>query len=136
MIRRRFIIHALLVSLAPAANGQTDQPNASVPEASTDLTEYVGVARPFVIFSDRPNDPAFEQQMRWIEAEPKPLEDRSVIVLTDTDPAANSPLRQRLRPHGFGIVLIDIDGQIAHRRPFPVTVREITKTIDRKPSRR
>jgi hypothetical protein len=64
------------------------------------------------------------------------LEDRLVVVLTDTDPAANGPLRQRLRPRGFGIVLIDTDGRVAHRRPLPVTVRELSNMIDRMPSRR
>ena len=60
----------------------------------------------------------------------------SAVVLTDTDPAANGPLRQRLRPRGFGLVLIDTDGRVAHRRPLPVTVRELSNMIDRMPSRR
>lgn len=133
MIRRRFIFAALLFALAPAGHAQTAP---SQTEPPVDLTTFIGNARPLVVFADGPDDPKFQQQMRWLKAEPKPLAERRVVVLTDTDPAANGPLRQRLRPHGFGIVLIDIDGQIALRRPVATTVREITRAIDRKPSRR
>ena len=71
-----------------------------------------------------------------LEADPEPLVERHVVVLSDTDPAANGPLRQRLRPRGFGLVLIDIDGTVAQRRPVPTTVRELVNLIDRMPSRR
>jgi Domain of unknown function (DUF4174) len=109
---------------------------AAAAEAPPDLASLQWVARPFVVFADNPNDPKYIQQIEWLEAEPARLEERRVVVLTDTDPAANGPLRQRLRPRGFGVVLIDIDGQVAHRRPVPVTVREISNMIDRMPSRR
>ena len=94
------------------------------------------VARPLVVFADTPEDPRFIQQMAMLEAEPQPLEERLVVVLTDTDPAVDGALRQRLRPRGFGLVLIDTDGRVAQRRPLPVTVRELTNMIDRMPSRR
>ena len=114
----------ILAAAAPAA--------AETP----DLDSLQWVARPLVVFADTPNDPKFVQQMEILDAEPQPLEDRLVVVLTDTDPAAEGPLRQRLRPRGFGIVLIDTDGRVAHRRPLPVTVRELSHMIDRMPSRR
>lgn len=102
-----------------------------------DLDSLRWIARPLVVFADTTEDPKFIQQMRWLEAEPDPLTDRLVVVLTDTDPAANGPLRLRLRPQGgFGIVLIDTDGSVAHRRPLPASVREISNMIDRTPSRR
>ncbi len=101
-----------------------------------DLDSLKWVSRPLVVFADTPEDPKFVQQMGWLEADPKPLADRRVVVLTDTDPAANGPLRQRLRPRGFGLVLIDTDGRVAQRRPLPASVREITSMIDRMPSRR
>ena len=59
-----------------------------------------------------------------------------MIVLVDTDPAGNGPLRQTLRPRGFGIVLIDTDGSVVQRKPAPLTSRELINTIDRLPSRR
>ena len=101
-----------------------------------DLDSLKWTARPLVVFADAPDDPRFTQQMARLEADPAPLADRLVTVLTDTDPAANGPLRQRLRPRGFSVVLIDTDGQVAQRRDTPVTVREIAGTIDRLPSRR
>ena len=101
-----------------------------------DLDSLQWIARPLVVFADTPDDPKFVQQMGWLEADPEPLADRRVVVLTDTDPAANGPLRQRLRPRGFGLVLIDTDGRVAQRRPLPATVREISNMIDRTPSRR
>ena len=64
------------------------------------------------------------------------LTERDVVVLTDTDPAAEGPLRQELRPRDFGVVLIDLDGTVAQRRPAPTTAREIINLIDRMPSRR
>ena len=60
---------------------------------------------------------------------------RDVVVLTDTDPAAQSPLRLRMRPRGFMLVLVDKEGQIELRKPFPWDVREITRSIDKMPLR-
>ncbi len=109
---------------------------ASAAEPAPDLESLKWVARPLVVFADTPEDPRFVQQIARLEAEPDPLADRLVVVLTDTDPAANGPLRQQLRPRGFELVLIDTDGRVAHRRPLPATVRELTNMIDRMPSRR
>lgn len=101
-----------------------------------DLESLRWVARPLVVFADTDKDPKFSQQMALIESDPAPLEERRVVVLTDTDPAANGPLRQQLRPSGFGVVLVDTDGRVVQRRPLPVTVRELSNMIDRTPSRR
>lgn len=104
--------------------------------AQPTLDALLWVARPLVVFADTPNDPRFSQQMALIEENRAALEERLVVVLTDTDPAAQGPLRQALRPRGFGLVLIDTDGSIVQRRPAPTTVRELAGTIDRLPSRR
>lgn len=113
-------------------------PVAAVAQAAPapTLDELRNQSRVAVVFADSPEDPKFVQQMAWLAADPEPLEERNVVVLTDTDPKANGPLRQRLRPVGFGVVLIDIDGSIATRRPLPTTVRELRHFIDRMPSRR
>lgn len=105
------------------------------PEART-LDDLLWIARPLVIFADTDRDPRFIQQMLRIEAGMEELSEREVVVLTDTDPAAAGPLRRALRPRGFGVVLIDIDGRVALRRPAPMQVREISGLIDRMPSRR
>ena len=78
-----------------------------------------------------------EEELRTaLATDPRVGEPELVVVLTDTDPKANSPMRQRLRPIGFSLVLIDTDGRVVHRRPLPVTVRELSNWIDRMPSRR
>ena len=58
-----------------------------------------------------------------------------MIIITDTDPAARSPLRQELRPRGFGLVLVGKDGRVALRKPAPWDVRELTRSIDKMPLR-
>ncbi|MBB5221730.1 hypothetical protein HNP73_001666 [Amaricoccus macauensis] len=120
------VIVALLAPLVALAD-ETPAPT---------LEDLSGQSRAVVVFADTPDDPKFVQQIRWLDAEPEPLEDRRVVVLTDTDPEAKGPLRQRLRPSGFGLVLIDLDGAIAQRRPMPTSVRELVNFIDRMPSRR
>jgi hypothetical protein len=135
-MRPRLAILALVLAVAPAAAQET--PVLAVPEAGAQpsLEDLRWVARPLVVFADSPNDPRFIQQMQMLESDPEPLAERRVVVLVDTDPAAESPLRQRLRPRDFVLVLIDTDGSIAHRRPVPTTVRELANFIDRMPSRR
>lgn len=100
------------------------------------LADLRWTARPLVIFADSPSDPSFLLQLRLLDTRSDELADRKVVILTDTDPAAAGPLRQQLRPRGFGLVLIDIDGSIAQRRPAPTTTRDLINLIDRMPSRR
>jgi hypothetical protein len=137
------LLFALAVALPAAAQQsipvlatETATETAIATEAQPTLEELRWVARPLVVFADTPEDPRFVQQMRMLEAEPAPLADRLVVILSDADPAANGPLRQRLRPRGFGLVLIDTDGSVAQRRPAPTSVRELVNLIDRMPSRR
>lgn len=104
--------------------------------AGVDLEAYLWEARIVAVLADSPNDPAFMRQMREIEAQAGDLVERDVVVLIDSDRASNSPLRRRLRPHGFMLAIIDKDGQIKQRRPAPRDVREISAFIDRFPLRR
>ncbi len=112
-----------------------DPPALVVPAGNQSLEALVWVARPLVIFADSPLDPRFVQQMQNIAAEPDPLIARDVVVIVDTDPAGESPIRQALRPRGFALVLIGKDGQIYLRKPFPWHVREIIRSIDKMPIR-
>jgi hypothetical protein len=100
------------------------------------LDEFLWLKRPIVVFADTPNDPAFQRQMQRINADLAPLEERDVVILTDTDPAARTEVRQRLRPRGFSLVLMDKDGEVKRRNPAPWGVRDITHAIDRFPLRR
>ncbi|WP_371226525.1 DUF4174 domain-containing protein [Roseovarius sp. 2305UL8-3] len=100
------------------------------------LNEFVWIKRPIVVFADSPADPRYIQQMEFLNAEFGELAERDVVVLTDTDPSANSALRDRLHPRGFMLVLIGKDGTIYLRKPLPWDVREISRTIDKMPMRK
>jgi hypothetical protein len=86
--------------------------------------------------ADTPNDPAFMRQMRAIEARAQ----RHVRARRggdhDNERNSGSALRQRLRPRGFMLAIIDKDGEVKQRRPAPRDVRELNAVIDRFPLRR
>ncbi len=104
--------------------------------AEADPATFLWKSRPVVIFADSPQDPAFVEQLRWIERDPAQLMLRDVVVILDTDPAGNSAWRRNLRPEGFSLVLLDKDGQVKQRKPAPWSVREIWRAIDKFPLRR
>jgi hypothetical protein len=115
---------------------QTDAMSVEDDAPSDNLDDLLWIARPLVVFADSAVDPRFVQQMQMLNDAGDDLADRRVVVLTDTDPAANGPLRQALRPRDFVLVLIDTDGTVVQRRPAPTAIRDLTGTIDRLPSRR
>jgi Domain of unknown function (DUF4174) len=136
-----FHILAVVAVLPFAAMAQETAPEDLTvgPYSAADignLDQFLWLRRPIVVFADTPNDPNFRRQMQNIEADLKILEDRDVIVITDTDPAARTEVRQRLRPRGFSLVLMDKDGEVKRRAPAAWTTREITHAIDRFPLRR
>lgn len=108
-------------------------PIATAAEAT--LEEFLWVKRPIVVFADAEADPRFAEQLRFLEADIEELILRDVVILLDTDPKARSELRKKLRPRGFMLALIDKDGEVKLRKPAPWTVREITRSIDKWPSR-
>lgn len=120
----------------------TPQPEPARPElrilsaTGAEPADFLWNARPVVVFADTPNDPAFREQMRVLEAGDAALIERDVVVITDSDPQANSVWRQELHPRGFSLVIIDKDGQVKQRRPLPWDVREISRAIDKLPLRR
>lgn len=105
------------------------------PADMADLSEFRWKKRPVVVFADSADDPAFIEQMELLRAQPEELAARDVMVLTDTDPDARTPLRLKMRPRGFMLVLVGKDGGIKLRKPFPWDVREITRSIDKMPMR-
>lgn len=104
--------------------------------ADVDLDTFLWEWRVLAVMADTPNDPAFIRQMRDIDLRAADLLERDVVVVVDTDRASGSALRQRLRPRGFMLVIIDKDGEIKQRRPAPRDVRELNAVIDRFPLRR
>lgn len=100
------------------------------------LDSYQWTNRPVVIFADSPRDPRFVEQMADFARRTADLEERDVVLLTDTDPVAKGPLRQELRPRGFQLILIGKDGEIKLRTPHPIEVDALNRHIDRMPMRK
>lgn len=99
------------------------------------MAELQWLARPLVVFADTPNDPRFQQQMDRLAADLDDLAERDVIIITDTDPAAESEWRTELRPRGYMMALVAKDGRVALRKPSPWSVRELSRSIDKMPLR-
>ncbi len=99
------------------------------------LEDFLWKARPLVVFADTPADPRFLLQMERLDARPADLIERDVVVITDTDPAANSEARRKLRPRGFTFVMLDKDGNVILRKPQPWSTRELSRAIDKTPLR-
>lgn len=99
------------------------------------LDAFKWIARPVVVFAESPFDPLFRQQMDFLVERMDELAERDVIVITDTDPAARSELRQKLRPRAFMMALIGKDGEVKLRKPSPWDVRELSRSIDKMPLR-
>lgn len=145
---RRFLISLMAFVALPAVAQSTDDTAAAAttdeavtaivvadpiaPRDATelDLTEFLWVARPIVVFADTPADPRFVEQMELLAERMEPLLERDVVILFDTDPSANSAIRRELRPRGFAVVVISKDGAVGLRRPSPRDVREIIRAID------
>jgi hypothetical protein len=101
----------------------------------TELSTFKWQSRIIAVFADSTLDPSYNEQISLLEARPDALLERDVVVLTDTDPEARSPLRTALRPRGFALVIVDKDGRVMLRKPDPWDVREITRAIDKTPLR-
>lgn len=120
----------------PTIAAQWEADRYVVFDATTlDLDDLIWLARPVVVFADSPSDPRFRQQLDLLAERPEDLAERDVIILTDTDPSAQSDLRMRLRPRGFMLVIMGKDGEVELRKPAPWDVREISRTIDKMPLR-
>jgi len=134
------VIIAFLSSGAVAQNtgeAAQDPPPVLEPLAADglDLNDFLWVSRPVVVFADAAADPRFIRQMSLLAEFPGELLERDVVVITDTDPAAKSEIREKLRPRGFMLALIGKDGTVLLRKPLPWSVRELTHSIDKLPDR-
>ncbi|MFG6590693.1 DUF4174 domain-containing protein [Sulfitobacter sp. 1A12157] len=130
------VFAGLIASTAIAQGADTPMEDPLfLPADMADLSGFQWKKRPVLVFANSENDPAYVAQMEYLRDREEELRLRDVVVLTDTDPAARSALRLRMRPRGFMLVLVDKEGQIELRKPFPWDVREITRSIDKMPLR-
>lgn len=130
------VIAGLLAFPAGAADTAEGPPELPLMDGGeVDLKEFLWIKRPVVVFADTPNDPRFIEQMNLLAADISAVVTRDIIVLTDTDPDARSALRLTLRPRGFMLVLMDKDGGVKLRKPAPWDMREISRSIDKWPTR-
>lgn len=136
-LKRIILAVGLGLTLAGSAAAAEDTPPVLPVLKADELTleEFQWINRLVVVFADTPADPRFAEQMRMLLERPFDLIERDVVVITDTDPSARSPLRMKLRPRGFMMVLIGKDGGIKLRKPSPWSTREISRSIDKFPMR-
>ncbi|MGQ0610120.1 MAG: DUF4174 domain-containing protein [Paracoccaceae bacterium] len=131
---RLFLV--VLLGIAGLSALAEEPPFAPVPASELVLADLLYQKRIVAVFADDPLDPNFLRQMALVAVNTADLVERDVIVVFDTDPAAGSALRTKLRPRGFALVILDKDGKVALRKPLPWDTREISRAIDKFPSRR
>lgn len=100
-----------------------------------DIEEFQWIARPVVVFANTPADPNFQEQIGLLTERIDALVERDVVLITDTDPDAQTALRRKLRPRAFMLTLIGKDGTVVLRKPLPWDVRELSRSIDKMPLR-
>ena len=128
-----FLFGVFLANFTPIANATEN--NFIKVDKNTNLKIYEWTHRPVVIFANSDKDPNFISQIEFLSEDIKALLERDIIVLIDTNPKLSSSLRKKLRPHGFGFVLIGKDGQVKLRKPSPWNIREIARVVDKMPIR-
>jgi len=100
---------------------------------SSDLGSYAGHSTLIVIFADSLDDAEFTAQLDILRPHAEFLATRNVVLLTDTSPDANGPLRQALRPRGFSLLLINSVGTLAQRRGTVTDSQRLIRQIDQMP---
>ncbi len=126
-------------TVAPA--GEVQQPAGDavtmLDAAEASPADFLWVKRPVIVFADSPADPLYLRQIELLARDPGGLlAERDVVVVVDADPAARSAFRQRFRPRGFSLVILEKDGVTTLRKPLPWELREITNAIDKFPMAR
>jgi Domain of unknown function (DUF4174) len=129
-------LYVLVLATFLPIQAMADEAFAPQPAANVVFADQLYVTRPIVVFADSPNDPSFMRQMELLALDYAELAERDVILIVDTDPAAKTEWRTKLRPRGFSLVLLDKDLKPVIRKPIPWDVREITHAIDKLPLRR
>ena len=129
------ILSLLALATLPLGVNAQDIVFKPIPAADVVEADLLYLKRPIVVFADSPNNPDCLRQMELLSKDPAAREERDVSALTATIPNPPSDLRKKLRPRGFSLVILDKDLQPEIRKPLPWDVREITRAIDKFPSR-
>ncbi len=95
------------------------------------LAEFLWQNRLIVVFADSERDPALQKQLDLLQERTSDLTERDVVVIVDFNAENPSEIRKKLRPRGFGFVMIDKDGIIKLRKASPWDTREISRSIDK-----
>lgn len=132
------LVFAGIFAFSAPAFAESENPDTSLFAVADmdNLNDFKWKKRPILVFANSADDPSFVAQLAFLRARTEELVERDVIVLTDTDPDARAPLRLMMRPRGFMLVLVDKEGNVELRKPFPWDVREITRSIDKMPARK
>ena len=131
------LILATLLSVTAAIGFADEQADLFQPVTSeTDLKTFAWQNRLIVVFANTKQDVRLQTQIEYLKIDPAALAEREIVVLTDSDPAMDSLLRQKFRPRGFTLLLIGKDGQVKLRKPFPWDLRALSRAIDKMPMRR
>jgi len=99
------------------------------------LDDFLWLSRVLIVFVDTPNDPRLAEQIAFFNDDIDVALERDLVLVVDSDPAAKSPLREKLRPRGFSLVLIDKDGTKILRKATPWQLRELARVIDKTTTR-
>lgn len=131
-----FVIAVLSAGFLQAETASKTLPEDMLsPAAEAELASFLWKNRLIVVFAESDADPRFVEQVELLAERSSDLAERDVIIVLDTDPAAQTALRQKFRPRGFMLMLIGKDGQVYLRKPLPWSVREISRSIDKLPQR-
>lgn len=140
----RGAVLCILLPFAAQASDQTVPPPSDLPkieglealqpdERTENIADYEGIATLVIIFADDADDPNFLAQLDVLRGRADAFARRKIVLLTDTDPAADGPLRQSLRPRGFAILLVDTTGNLNQRRRTVTDARTLIRQIDEMP---
>lgn len=128
---KQLLILAITLFFSFGAQAEGDPPLDIRNGSDVTLDEFLWLNRLVVIFADTERDPAFQKQLDLLREHSADLTERDVVVIADVDAANPSEIRLKLRPRGFGFVLIDKDGLVKLRKATPWDTREISRSIDK-----
>jgi hypothetical protein len=105
-------------------------------EPADGLERYRWSHRPVLLFAPSEQAPAYVEQRAALGEAVDELVERDIVVLIDTDPSGQGPLRTSFGAKGFEVLLIGKDGGVKLRQQAPVGTDVLFAVIDAMPMRR